>query len=520
MARDLVLAIDIGTGSVRAAAVDAAGRILHIARSEQEQVVPAFGWSEQRAEDWWDGAVASVRATLAALGADAARIGSVVACGQMHGTVLIDAAGRPTRPAVPLWNDKRTAGLVADFERANAPDTYLAQTANPATPAWPGFKLQWLRAHDPAAYAAAAFVVMPKDFINLRLTGEVGMDWNDASCSFLADPATRAWSPSMLARLGLDAAKLPPIRQPQDVLGHVTAAAAQATGLPEGLPVFVGGADYPTALIGSGACAPGLASDVTGTSTIITAMTETPVLHPEVCNVGFGDALWGAFVLLESGGDAMRWARRAFHENAVGYDAVVAKAAEAPAGSEALFFLPFLTGERLGAHRNARAQFFGLAAAHGIAHLHRAVMEGVAFAAARYARIMEADSGTRIGRVIASGGGAKTELWLRIKASVYGVPIVVPREAECGVIGCAAIAGVGSGRFATFREAAASLVSYADEVAPDPRWADTYREMQPVFDAIYRHSQALYDRLDALTAREATAAGPQRLLNPGGTHAA
>jgi xylulokinase len=498
MVSNLVLAIDIGTGSVRAAAVDDGGRILHIARTEQEQIVPTFGWSEQRAEDWWDGTVKAVRATLDALGPDRARIAAVVACGQMHGTVLVDDDGMPTRAAVPLWNDKRTAGLVAAFEHANAPESYLSRTGNPATPAWPGFKLQWLRDHDPRAYKAAAAVLMPKDFINLRLTGRMAMDWNDASCSFLADPTTRAWSPDLAAQLGLDGAKLPPIRQPHEMLGPVTAEAARVTGLPEGLPVLVGGADYPTALLGSGVCAPGLASDVTGTSTIVTVVAEAPVLHPEVCNVGFGDRLWGAFVLLESGGDAMRWARRAFHENTLSYDDLVAKAALAPAGTEALFFLPFLTGERLGAHRNARAQFFGLAARHGLAHLHRAVMEGVAFAVGRYAGIMETGTGRRIERVVASGGGAKTALWLRIKASMYGVPVLVPREAECGVIGCAAIAGVGTGRFSTFQDAAAKLVGFSDEIAPDPAWAETYRAMQPVFDAIYRHSQALYDRLDAL----------------------
>ena len=500
MARDLTLSIDVGTGSVRAALVDFAGEILHIAAREHDQIVPQFGWAEQRPRDWWDGVSASIRDALAAVENGRERVAAICACGQMHGTVLVDGRGQPTREAAPLWNDKRTAGLVADFEREYGASAYLAESGNPPTPAWPAFKLLWLKRNDPEAYEAARAVLMPKDYINLRLTGEIAMDSGDASCSFLMNPKARRWSETMIGLLDLDAAKLPPIREPLEILGAVTAEAARETGLQEGTPVLVGGADYPMALLGSGACRPGLASDVTGTSCILTLIAEAPLLDPEVCNVATIEGHWGPFVLLETGGDAMRWARRAFHEKALAYSDIAARAASAPAGSDGLFFMPYLTGERLGAHRNARAQFFGLGAGHGVAHLHRAVLEGVAFAAARHLRIMEKAAGRALERVIASGGGAKTELWLKIKASVYGVPIVVPKEPECGVIGCAALAATAVGRFARLEDAVAAYVRYVDEVKPDPGWAHTYARMQPVFDRLYAHSQALYDDLDALAA--------------------
>lgn len=499
MTRDLTLSIDVGTGSARAALVDGSGAILHIAGHEYDQIVPAFGWAEQRADDWWSGVVQAIRATLAAVDGGAERIAAICACGQMHGTVLVDEAGRPTRPTVPLWNDKRTIDLVAAFEEANEPQTYLALSGNPPTPAWPGFKLAWLRDHDAEAYERAHAVIMPKDYINLRLTGAIAMDSGDASCSFLMDPTRRAWSKPMIDRLGLDAAKLPAIREPLEILGHVTQAAARETGLVQGTPVLVGGADYPVAVLGSGACRPGLASDVTGTSCILTLIAEKPLLDPEICNVATIEGNWGPFVLLETGGDAMRWARRAFHEKALSYDEIAAKAAEAKAGADGLLFMPYLTGERLGSHRNARAQFFGIGAAHGLRELHRAVLEGVAFAAARHLKIMERATGHRLERVIASGGGAKSSLWLKIKASIYGIPIVVPREAECGVIGCAAMAATATGRFTRIEDAISSYVNYADEVLPDPAWAETYARMQPLFDRLYAHSQALYDDLDNLT---------------------
>lgn len=498
MAHDLTLSIDVGTGSVRAALVDRKGEILHIAAREHDQIVPQFGWTEQRPLDWWAGVVASIHATLAALEGARERIAAVCACGQMHGTVLVDGAGRPTRETAPLWNDKRTAAIVAGFEREYGAAAYLSESGNPPTPAWPGFKLMWLRDNDPAAYAAAHAVLMPKDFINLRLTGETAMDSGDASCSFLMNPRTRRWSETMVELLAIDRAKLPRIREPLEILGAVTAEAARETGLMEGTPVLVGGADYPVALLGSGACRLGLGSDVTGTSCILTLIADAPLLDAEICNVATVEGHWGPFVLLETGGDAMRWARRAFHDKAVSYEQITRRAASAPAGSDALFFMPYLTGERLGAHRNARAQFFGLGAAHGLAHLHRAVLEGVAFAAARHLRIMEHAAGRKLERVIASGGGAKTELWLKIKASVYGVPIVLPKEPECGIVGCAAMAATATGRFASLEDAITAYVRHVDEVAPDPVWAETYARMRPTFDKLYVHSQALYDDLDAL----------------------
>ena len=230
MSRDLTLSIDVGTGSVRAALVDGAGKILHIASREHEQIVPHFGWAEQRPLDWWTGVAVSIRATLAAIEGGRERIAAVCACGQMHGTVLVDEAGRPTRENVPLWNDKRTAAIVAAFEREHGSATYLAESGNPPTPAWPGFKLAWLRENDNTAYRAAHAVIMPKDFVNLRLTGEIAMDSGDASTSFLMNPRTRRWSQEMIDALGIDAANLPPIREPLEISGAVTVEAALRRG--------------------------------------------------------------------------------------------------------------------------------------------------------------------------------------------------------------------------------------------------------------------------------------------------
>jgi len=207
----------------------------------------------------------------------------------------------------------------------------------------------------------------------------------------------------------------------------------------------------------------------------------------------------GAVNLLSMGRETDMGHGAAFHDNAVDYETIVARAAEAPPGADGLFFLPYLTGERFAAKTNSRAQFFGLTAAHGLAHLHRAVLEGVAFAVRRHVTMIGA-AGGRLDRLIASGGGAKTELWLKIKASMYGTPIVVPREPECGVIGCAALAATALGEFSTPAAAADALVRFEEEIAPDPAWQRRYDAMAPIFDRLYLSGQAFYDDLDRLLA--------------------
>jgi len=497
------LAIDVGTGSVRAALVDADGRIRRLAAREHEQHVPRYGWAEQRPLDWWAGAVEAIREVLAAEPDAARNLAAICACGQMHGTVLIDADGQLTRDTAPLWNDKRAAPQVeafrARYRGLGDAHAYLPRTANPPTAAWPAFKLQWIRDHEPDAYARAATVFMPKDYVNFRLTGERACDWSDASMMFLMDPQTRTWSASMFDELGLDPRKMPPVRAPHELLGQVTQAAAAATGLREGTPVLVGAADYPASVLGSGVFEPGLASDITGTSSIITVIADAPMLHPEVSNVAICEGHWGRFTLLDSGGDAMRWARRAFHENTLSYEAVARKAAEAPVGAEGLFFLPYLSGERFGEHPNSRAQFFGIAARHGLSHLHRAVLEGVAFGVRRHMAMIQPE-GVRIERLVAASGGAKAALWLDIKASMYRTPILVPAEVECGVIGCALLAATASGQFATLGDAVRRFVRFEREVLPDPRASDTYDRMMPIFERLYASAQQFYDDLDGLQA--------------------
>ena len=272
--------------------------------------------------------------------------------------------------------------------------------------------------------------MMPKDYVNLRLTGERQVQLPlRRGLLFLINPETGKWSTEIFDRLGLDPADDGPGPLPSDILGSVTAEASAATGLPRGTPVLVGGADYPIALLGSGVCRPGLASEVAGTSVIVTLVTEKPVLDPEICNVGMPGGELGAFVLLEAGGDSARWARRAFHGESLGYGEILDMAASARVGSDALFFLPILSA-------SASARIAIPAPSSSVWPLAMAYRrctgsaQGVAFAVNRHLAVMERATGTRPEILIASGGGAKADLWLQIKAAVYRRPILIPEEPQ------------------------------------------------------------------------------------------
>src|SRR6202162_3373913 len=495
MTKDLLLAIDVGTGSARVALVSASGKILAFAAREYPQIIPRFGWSQQRPRIWWEGVVLGIRRVIQEVTDAANRIAGIAACGQMHATVLIDEAGELALEEVPLWNDKRTRELVARFLREQDPDALLPITANPPTVAWPAFKLAWIKQNAPAAYDAARTFLTPKDYINFKLTGERRIDFCEASCSYLFDIRRGVWSKEILPLLDWDPDKLPSLGAASEVLGAVTNAAAKLTGLRAGTPVAVGAGDFPVALLGAGVTNPGTGCDITGTSTLIVLLSAHPVFDPIISNLHCVTGGWAAFTMVDAAGDAIRWARTLFHDAERGYEDINALAENVSPGSEQLLFLPYLNGERLARKSNSRAQFFGLTTGHTVAHLHRAVMEGVGFASRRNFELMKA-RGYRFDRMVAGGGGAKSRLWLEIKASIYKCPILVPSEAECGVVGCGMLAGCAAGLFSNLATVISQQVRYDSEINPNPAWTERYEKLQQLFDELYESSEQFWDRFE------------------------
>jgi len=498
MNKDLLLAFDIGTSSVRAALVNHAGKILAFAAKELDQVIPQFGWSQQSPRHWWDGLVFSVRSVLQRVAHAPDRIAAIAGCGQMHGAVLMNAGGELVLEEVPLWNDKRTRELVDRFSLEQDTEALRPVVANPPTVAWPAFKLAWIKQNLPKAYSAARTVLMPKDYVNFRLTGERRIDLSEASSSYLFDVQRNDWSEKLLDLFELDAAKFPPMGRPTEVLGAVSQEAAKLTGLRAGTPVATGAGDFPVALLGSGVIQPGIGCDITGTSTVITMLAERPATDSMISNIRAILGGWAAFSIVDTSGDAMRWIRQALHHDEIySYDQIIAMAESVPPGSDRLLFLPYLNGERIADQPNSRAQFFGLTSRHSSAHLYRAVLEGVAFASRRNIELMKS-RGYQLDRMVMAAGGAKTRLWLEIKASIYNAPLLVPTESECGVLGCAMLAGLGAGFYSDLSTATSELVRYDREILPNPSWSERYQTMQSLFDDLYRSSEKFWVRLATL----------------------
>ena len=477
-----ILTIDVGTGSVRAGLVGLDGRVRALNAVPHSTSYPRHAWAEQRPIDWWHGARKAIAATLAE--APGSEIAGVACCGQMHAPVLVDKTNALVRETVPLWNDKRAADLTRELD-----DRFAAgpspRPANPATSAWPGVKLAWMARNDPGALADAHMLLMPKDWMNLRLCGEIAMDWTEAGSSFLSDPDTRTWSDGCAHVLGIDPGILSPLLPCDSVLGGITAQAAEETGLPEGLPVFVGAGDYPASILGSGVTRTGQVSDITGTSFLLTSLTGAPILRPDVMNVATATPGWGAFAVVDAAGDAVRWASRALDRNMRGYEELSAEAASVRAGADGLVFLPYLTGERLGQGAGSRGAFLGLTAQHGSAHLHRAVMEGIVLAMREaYAPIAQVAGDPS--SIVSAAGGARSDLLLSIKANFFGCPIEVTEEPEAGLIGTACLAFAGLGQFASPAEAASALVRYRAPIMPDLQVQDVYEGLATTFASIRR----------------------------------
>ena len=393
------------------------------------------------------------------------------------------------RQRVPLWNDKRSAGIAQEINQAMA-RSRLPAAINPATAAWPGIKLRWMALHDPQALDAAWRLLMPKDYLNFRLTGETAMDWTEAGSSFMADPDHMSWSPAAMRALELPDSLLPSLLKPQDRVGRITRQAAEATGLAQGLPVFTGAGDFPAAILGSGVTREDQLSDVTGTSFLLTRPVSNPLRHPDVMNLAMASGGWGAFAVVDAAGDAIRWASRALDREARSYADMSAEAATVEAGAEGLIFLPYLTGERLGQGPSSRAAFLGLTVGHGAAHLHRSVMEGVVLAMHEAFRpISEATAPAT--EIVSAAGGARSDLWLQIKADVFGLPVIVPEHVEAGLVGSAALAMVGLGHHISPSEAATHIVRYRQPILPDSARHRTYQELGERYAAIRQVTREL-----------------------------
>jgi xylulokinase len=453
-----LVGLDVGTTGVKALTLSPDGEVVGRAEEEYPLSIPRPGWAEQDPEDW----VRAADRALQTLGGDAERVGL---SGQMHGLVALDSDRRVVRPAI-LWNDQRTAAECAEIEERIGLERLIELTGNRALPGFTAPKIIWLRRHEPEAYGRIAHVLLPKDYVRLRLFGELATDAADASGTLLFDVARRRWSDEVVAGLEIPPDWLPPVAESTEIAG----AGDQAAGA-----------------IGVGVHEPGLASVVLGTSGVVFAPLGDYRSDPKGRAHVFCHAIpgsWHAMGVMLSAAGSLGWFR-GIAAQGVPPERLDAEAAEWDPGAEGVTFLPYLAGERTPhADPEARGAFVGLSLRHDRGALVRAVMEGVAYGLRDCLEVVrELGCAVEVGRV--SGGGARSQLWLKIVSSVLGLPVQRTAVEEGAAYGAALLGGVAGGTFADVREAVAACVRVRDEIEPDPEWQRRYAEGYERYRALY-----------------------------------
>ena len=503
------LGLDIGTGGSRALLVDADGRVVAgITAPHEEMQMPRPLWAEQHPENWWEAVQQAIRGVLAESGIAGDDIGAVGLSGQMHGLVLLDADHEVIRPAL-IWCDQRSQAQVDWINATAGPEMVLEQTANPVLTGFTAPKLLWVRDNDPASYERARQVLLPKDYIRFCLTGEFAGDVSDASGTALFDVVHRRWADALIEKLGIDRGLLPPVVESPEITGRVSELVAETTGLKAGTPVVGGAGDQAAGAVGNGIVEPGLVSATIGTSGVVFSHLDQVAYDPQGRVHTFCHAVpgkWHVMGVTQAAGLSLQWLRNQLAPDVVEesrrrgvdpYELLTAEAAEVPPGSEGLFWLPYLMGERT-PHLDAQARggWIGLTAGHRRAHLIRSVLEGVSYSLKDCLTILES-LGVEIELVRASGGGARSPLWRELLAAIFQCPITTLQTQEGSAYGAALLAMVGSGQYSSVQEACRTAVREQDRVEPDEQQAAQYEKAYRVFQDLYPCLKDTFPRMAA-----------------------
>src|SRR5215216_1488724 len=493
----MLLGIDLSTTGAKALLIDRDGRVISSATTPLSLSTPRPLRSEQDPREWWTATANSVTQALAAANASGADVIAIGLTGQMHGLVLLDAEGHVLRPAI-LWNDQR-CGAECDDIRARVTRADLVQiTGNDALTGFTAPKILWVEKHEPELHRRIRHILLPKDYIRYKLTGTLAMDKADGSGTMLFDLRKRTWSPEILNALNIPAGWMPPTFEGHEITGEVIDG---STGLRKGTPVVAGGGDQAAQAIGVGVVRPGRMAVTLGTSGVVFAATESPLIEPEGRLHAFCHAVagrWHLMGVMLSAAGSLQWYRdklacdRSFAE-------LVDEAAGVPAGSEGLIFLPYLSGERT-PHPDplARGAWIGLTTRHGQAHLTRSILEGVAFGIKDMFCLMRDAGLGSIDEVRVSGGGAKSLLWRQILADTLDAELVTVNTTEGAAYGAALLAGVGAGVWPDVDTACAETIFVRDRVSPNPKTFEVYRLLHQQYQKLYPALKPTFDALASI----------------------
>jgi xylulokinase len=497
-----LLGIDIGTGGTRAALLDESGRVLGAATVVHAPMQsPKIGWAEQDPNDWWNAACRAIKDCLGKAHSQPSEIGAIGLTGQMHGLVLLDAAGNVLRPSI-IWCDQRTKEQCRQITERVGANRLIELTANPALTNFTLPKIWWVQQHEPEIWSRVRTVLLPKDYVRYKLTGAHAIDVAEASGTLFFDVANRRWSVPMLEVSSISESLLPTVHESQEICGQISKAGAEAAGLIAGTPVVAGAGDQAAGAIGMGIVRPGAVSATIGTSGVVFAATSDPVLDPKGRIHTFCHAVprrWHVMGVTQAAGLSLRWFRDQFGttSNSVGdpYESLTADASKAPPGADGLLWAPYLMGERT-PHLDpqARGALVGITAQHTRGHVVRAILEGVAFSLQDTFEIF-GELKIPVESIRLGGGGARGPLWRQIQADIYGMTVEIVDAEEGPAYGAALLAGVGAGVWPSVESACDRAVRVAQRVSPDASRAARMKHQYAIYRQLYPALREIFHEL-------------------------
>lgn len=490
------IGIDIGTTGSKAVLMDVNGFVVSTSTNEYPMYNPHPLWSEQNPDDWWKATCKSIHDVISKSKISAGDIKGIGLTGQMHGLVTLDENGKVLYPCI-MWNDQRTAVECAEITNQIGIKNILSITGNQVLPGFTAPKIIWLRKNKPEIYDKIYKVLLPKDFIRYKLTNDFFSDVSDASGTALLNVNDRKWSKDILNKLQIPFEWMPEVVESISQTGSITKHASKLTGLTEGTPVFAGGGDQAAGGIGAGAVKEGIISIVLGTSGVVFTHSDNYRIEPEGKLHAFCHSVpdkWHLMGVTLSAAGSFRWYRdtlaklekaEAEKTGRDAYDILTLEAEAVSAGSEGLFFLPYLTGERTPhPDPNAKGAFIGLNVRHTKAHLTRGVLEGIAYSL-RDCYELISNLGIKAESLIVSGGGAKSKLWRTIIADVFNAEINTLSCTEGAPYGAAILSAVGTGNYKSVGEACEKMLKIDSSILPDKKRVNVYNDYYSIYKELY-----------------------------------
>jgi xylulokinase len=489
------LGIDVGTGGSRAVLIDSEGTVTASATVEHAPFAsPEIGWAEQDARDWWRASAEAIRRVLASSeNVKADEIDAIGLSGQMHGAVFLSERDEVLRPSI-IWCDQRTEKQCRELTERVGAEKLIELVSNPALTNFTLTKMLWARENEPEIWNQTRSVLLPKDYVRFRLTGDKATDVADASGTLMLDVQNRKWSSEIMSAVGMSENLLPQLYESAEITGTISAGCAAETGLKEGTPVIAGAGDNAAGAIGMGIARVGSVSATIGTSGVIFAVTDKPSIDLKGRIHTFCHAVpnrWHNTGVTQAAGLSFRWFRDNFAADE-SYEDLVEAAAKTPAGADNLLWTPYLMGERTPhIDPHARASLIGLTASHTKAHVIRAILEGVAFSLRDSIEIFK-ELDIPVGTIRLGGGGARSRLWRQIQADVYGQPVETIAAEEGAAYGAALLAGVGAGAWTTIDEACDNAIRVAGRIEPNPESVEILNRRYRAYQTIYPSLRSIF----------------------------